>query len=141
MDRSGDPTEHLPNSYVSRRSTEAQALSGWKPPTGTLGALTDEARARAATILGRSAELERLVARLEAVPRFGEALRGQNVGIVAEVKRSSPSKGAINRGLDLAKQVAAYESGGAAAISILTEPAHFGGSHHDPPRPGATDRV
>ena len=50
---------------------------------------------------------------------------------MAEVKRSSPSKGVINRGLDLAKQVAAYEAGGAAAISILTEPAHFGGSNDD----------
>jgi indole-3-glycerol phosphate synthase len=131
----------LPNSYVSRRSTEAQALSGWKPPTGTLGALTDEARARAATIVGRSAELERLVARLDAVPRFGEALRGRDVGVVAEVKRSSPSKGAINRELDVAKQVAAYEAGGAAAISILTEPAHFGGSNDDLSRARACVQV
>jgi indole-3-glycerol phosphate synthase len=131
----------LPNSYFSRRSTEAQALSGWKPPTGTLGALTDEARARAATILGRSAELERLVARLEAVPRFSDALRGQDVGVVAEVKRASPSRGVINRGLDLVKQVAAYEAGGAAAISILTEPAHFGGSNDDLSRARAGVRI
>ena len=81
------------------------------------------------------------MARLEAVPRFGEALRGQDVGVVAEVKRSSPSKGAINRGLDLAKQVAAYEAGGAAAISILTEPAHFGGSNDDLSRAGAAVRI
>jgi indole-3-glycerol phosphate synthase len=140
-DRFARRTEHLPNSYVSRRSTEAQALSGWKPPTGTLGALTDEARARAATILGRSAELERVIARLEAVPRFSDALRGQDVGVVAEVKRSSPSKGVINRGLDLIKQVAAYEAGGAAAISILTEPEHFGGSNDDLSRARADVRI
>lgn len=47
------------------------------------------------------------------------------------MKRSSPSKGAINPGLDLSQQVAAYEKGGAAAISILTEPTRFGGSNDD----------
>jgi indole-3-glycerol phosphate synthase len=53
------------------------------------------------------------------------------VAIIAEVKRSSPSKGAINPGLDVEKQVREYEKGGAAAISILTEPQRFGGSNHD----------
>jgi indole-3-glycerol phosphate synthase len=61
--------------------------------------------------------------------------------VVAEVKRSSPSKGVINRGLDLLKQVAAYEAGGAAAISILTEPAHFGGSNDDLSRARAGVRI
>ncbi|HMG96829.1 MAG TPA: indole-3-glycerol phosphate synthase TrpC [Gemmatimonadaceae bacterium] len=131
----------MPNSYVSRRSTEAQALSGWNPPIGTLGALTDEARARAATILSRSAELERSASRVGVVPRFADALRGGEVKIVAEVKRSSPSKGAINPGLDLTKQVAAYEAGGAAAISILTEPARFGGSNEDLSRARSTVRI
>ena len=51
--------------------------------------------------------------------------------VVAEVKRSSPSKGAINLGLDLTQRVVAYESGGAAAISVLTEPTRFGGSNDD----------
>lgn len=50
---------------------------------------------------------------------------------MAEVKRSSPSKGVINRDLDLATQVIAYEVGGAAAISVLTEPTRFGGSNED----------
>jgi indole-3-glycerol phosphate synthase len=53
------------------------------------------------------------------------------VAVIAEVKRSSPSKGAINPGLDLARQVKAYEAGGAAAISVLTEPTRFGGSAED----------
>jgi indole-3-glycerol phosphate synthase len=64
-------------------------------------------------------------------PSFREALQGQRVGLIAEVKRSSPSKGAINPGLDLARQVKAYEEGGAAAISVLTEPTRFGGSAAD----------
>jgi indole-3-glycerol phosphate synthase len=65
------------------------------------------------------------------VPRFANALRGLDVKIVAEVKRSSPSRGVINLGLDLTKQVVAYEAGGAAAVSVLTEPGRFGGSNED----------
>jgi indole-3-glycerol phosphate synthase len=93
--------------------------------------LTDEALARAATILRRSAELAHAIASLGPVPAFADALKGADVKIVAEVKRSSPSRGVINPGLDLSKQVAAYEAGGAAAISILTESARFGGSNDD----------
>jgi indole-3-glycerol phosphate synthase len=51
--------------------------------------------------------------------------------VIAEVKRSSPSKGAINIGMDVEQQLRAYEAGGAAAISILTEPKRFGGSNDD----------
>ena len=127
----GPSTEHLPNSYVSRRSTEAQALSAWTPPGGTLGELTDEARARAASLFPRAAELSRAIERLSQPPGFAAALRGARVAVIAEVKRSSPSKGEINTGLDLEKQVRAYERGGAAAISILTEPRRFGGSNED----------
>lgn len=54
-----------------------------------------------------------------------------NVAVIAEVKRSSPSKGAINLGMDVERQLRAYEAGGAAAISVLTEPQRFGGSNHD----------
>ena len=64
-------------------------------------------------------------------PSFRAALQGERVALIAEVKRSSPSKGAINPGLDLARQVRAYEAGGAAAISVLTEPSRFGGSAAD----------
>jgi indole-3-glycerol phosphate synthase len=131
MDRSVDPTEHLPNSYVSRRSPEAQALSAWTPPTGTLGELTDEAHARAATLAPRAAELERLAYNAGTVPSFRGVLQAQRVAVIAEVKRASPSKGDINPALDLASTVKAYEAGGAAAISVLTEPRRFAGSNED----------
>jgi indole-3-glycerol phosphate synthase len=65
------------------------------------------------------------------IPSLRGALQGQQVGVIAEVKRSSPSRGAINPGLDLAGQVIAYQAGGAAAISVLTEPTRFGGSTDD----------
>jgi indole-3-glycerol phosphate synthase len=121
----------LPKFYVSRRSTEAQAFSVWIPPAGTLGALTDEAHARAATLAGRTDELRRLALAAPPVPSFRAVLQGTDVGVIAEVKRSSPSKGAINPALDLASQVKAYQAGGAVAISVLTEPTRFGGSPDD----------
>jgi indole-3-glycerol phosphate synthase len=47
------------------------------------------------------------------------------------VKRASPSAGAIAVDVDPVLQAAAYDVGGAAAISVLTEPRHFGGSLDD----------
>ena len=96
-----------------------------------LGALTDEAHARAATLAHRAAEVRRAGAGIGEVPGFAAALRGEDVRVVAEVKRASPSKGVINRDLDVQKQVVAYEAGGAAAISVLTEPTRFAGSNED----------
>ena len=51
--------------------------------------------------------------------------------MIAEVKRRSPSRGDINAQLDPAARAREYERGGAAAISVLTEPAHFAGSEAD----------
>ena len=62
---------------------------------------------------------------------FARALRGETVRIVAEVKRRSPSAGAINEALDPPVLARAYELGGAAAISVLTEGPHFGGTIED----------
>ncbi len=62
---------------------------------------------------------------------FASALRGPHVAVIAEVKRRSPSKGTINDAIDAAPRATAYADGGAAAISVLTEPERFGGSLSD----------
>lgn len=65
------------------------------------------------------------------IPSMIDALRGDNLSIIAEVKRSSPSKGVINESIDSGIQASMYERGGASAISVLTEPDHFGGRDED----------
>lgn len=56
---------------------------------------------------------------------------GGPVAVIAEVKRASPSLGAIRPALEPATQVRSYTEGGAAAISILTDGPGFGGSIGD----------
>ena len=51
--------------------------------------------------------------------------------MIAEIKRRSPSAGAISENLDPVLQATAYVAGGTTAISVLTEPDHFGGSLED----------
>lgn len=53
------------------------------------------------------------------------------LSVIAEFKRRSPSAGEIAVGRDIGPQVQAYEAGGAAALSILTDETHFGGSLDD----------
>jgi indole-3-glycerol phosphate synthase len=78
------------------------------------------------------ADLEaRLSGRREDRP-FSEALTRPGLSLIAEFKRRSPSAGALApEGVDVAAQVSAYERGGAAALSVLTDEPHFGGSLAD----------
>ncbi|MDX1690798.1 MAG: indole-3-glycerol phosphate synthase TrpC [Acidimicrobiia bacterium] len=59
------------------------------------------------------------------------ALTAEGLSVIAEVKRRSPSAGPIDEDLDPTALARAYASGGAAAISVLTEPDHFAGSLDD----------
>src|SRR4051812_18588357 len=53
------------------------------------------------------------------------------LNIIAEIKRASPSKGVINDKIDVAEVARKYETGGACAISVLTEEDRFQGSLED----------
>jgi indole-3-glycerol phosphate synthase len=113
----------------------------WVPPSGTLGELTRAAFERAEAAVGRSSELrDKAHDQRPSVP-FASALRADVVRVIAEVKRASPSKGAINPDLDAATQAESYVAGGAAAISVLTEPTRFGGSLDDLAEVAARVRV
>lgn len=59
-------------------------------------------------------------------PEFGRSLRGPGLSVIAEIKRRSPSKGALVNTLDAAATARAYAAGGASAISCLTDRRFFG---------------
>jgi len=80
----------------------------------------------------RTAAAERVPA-----PSFSAALASPGVSVIAEVKRASPSRGPLAPITDVGGLVAAYQAGGAAAVSVLTEPQWFRGSLGDLARAGA----
>ena len=59
------------------------------------------------------------------------ALQRDGINVIAEFKRRSPSKGVIRADADLAEIVRSYQTGGAAALSVLTEQDYFDGSLSD----------
>jgi indole-3-glycerol phosphate synthase len=108
-----------------------QAYRAWSPPSGTLGQIVSETQARIDELRSHERVLEARAADQPTPPAFAAALRRSDVAVIAEVKRRSPSHGEINARLSAPSQAAAYHTGGAAAISVLTEPRHFGGSGED----------
>jgi indole-3-glycerol phosphate synthase len=82
----------------------------------------------------RQVPLERLkeaACRAASPPDLVAALKGDDVAVIAEVKRASPSKGALAAIADPAALAVDYEAGGARVISVLTESRRFGGSLED----------
>jgi indole-3-glycerol phosphate synthase len=76
-------------------------------------------------------ELRDRIGTLSGSRPFSEALVRPGMSLIAEFKRSSPSAGEIRPGATVGEVCAAYERGGAAALSVLTEETQFGGSLDD----------
>jgi indole-3-glycerol phosphate synthase len=74
------------------------------------------------------ATLKERIAQRKAPLDFAAALRGDQVRLIAEVKRASPSRGILCPDFDPVALATRYAQGGAAAISVLTEENYFGGS-------------
>ncbi len=101
--------------------------------TTYLDELLATARARVADDAAREplAQLRGRAGACPVPPSFVDALTAPGVSVIAEIKRASPSRGAIAPGVVADHVAAEYLAGGAAAISVLTEPSRFNGSLAD----------
>jgi len=99
--------------------------------SSTLDRILTGIRAGLPALAARREELEAAAGRRPAPPDFREALRRPKVAVIAELKRKSPSAGLIAPRLDPVERGQRYAGAGAAALSVLTEEAHFGGSLAD----------
>jgi indole-3-glycerol phosphate synthase len=94
-----------------------------------VGAAREDMERRRAAV--PASELREAIGTLSGSRPFSEALVRPGLSLIAEFKRRSPSAGEISPGATVADTVAAYERGGAAALSVLTDAPHFGGSLDD----------
>lgn len=78
-------------------------------------------------------QLKREVAYRNSPRGFSAALAGPGLSIIAEFKRSSPTRGQIRPDADIANIVSGYERAGASAVSVLTHVEYFDGSFDDLP--------
>ena len=79
----------------------------------------------------RADELQAAALRQGPARDFAAALKAPGLSVIAEIKRASPSRGPIDPDLNPPALAAEYQRGGAACISVLTEPRHFLGSLDD----------
>lgn len=99
--------------------------------SSVLAEIIDTKRDEVAVLVPRRAELAAAIDDAAPVRDFLGALGGDRLSVIAEIKRRSPSKGDLAPDLDPATTARAYESGGAACLSVLTDGPYFGGSTAD----------
>lgn len=97
-----------------------------------LARIVEYKKADLAAAVVRRSELEALGEETRPGRRdFRQALAAREVAVIAEIKKASPSKGVLANGIDPAAVARAYEQGGAAALSVLTDEQFFHGSLDD----------
>jgi len=99
--------------------------------SGVLDPIVDDVRSRLPEVRAKASELRSRAAQQRPALDVVHALSTPGLSVIAEVKRRSPSAGLIRADVDPATQALAYQRGGAAMISVLTERDHFGGSPED----------
>jgi indole-3-glycerol phosphate synthase len=95
--------------------------------------ILDSTRARLAEAQQRVTveALEQRLAGIDEPKSLGASMAGPEPAVIAEIKRASPSGGVFDANLSATETAAAYARGGAAAVSVLTEPEFFRGSLED----------
>lgn len=107
-----------------------------------LARIVDRKRQELAGLRARRGELERLAeASVPARRDFRAALMARTPAIIAEIKKASPSKGVFTSDFEPSSIARAYEEGGAAALSVLTDERFFHGSLDDLARARAAVRL
>jgi indole-3-glycerol phosphate synthase len=96
-----------------------------------LARIVDHKRTELRKTSQRRAELERMAALRDDVRNFRDALTASEPAIIGEIKKASPSKGVLSAQFDPAAIASLYSSGGAAALSVLTDREFFKGSLED----------
>ncbi len=100
--------------------------------SGILAAVVQHKQQEVAELHARAAVLEQEAYERKSHPRpFAAALRGSQPAIIAEIKKASPSRGVLQPNFHPAFLAHAYEQGGAACLSVLTDKEYFQGSLHD----------
>ena len=108
-------------------------MERWRPARkGRVMTILDDIVARTRVRLGCEPPADRAAAEITARSRLpfalAAALRPDRINVIAEIKSASPSAGTIVDDPEVEEIAVAYEQGGAAAISIVTEPEFFRGS-------------
>ena len=123
---SGSPEELSAPVWYDRKTTLIDTVPD------ILARIVAQKRADLAAKPSRAAEWERLAEERAAGRRdFCAGLRKRTPAIIAEIKKASPSKGVLAAEFAPARIAAAYQAGGAAALSVLTDERFFQGSLAD----------
>lgn len=97
-----------------------------------LDRILDATRERVVDLRARRASVMASAEAMPSPPSFAEALgAATRLGVIAEIKRRSPSRGKLAPDLDVSSLSQSYARGGAVALSVLTEPAFFDGDPAD----------